>query len=126
MKALLDAVGYTLVPMEALGSGEELSRAFLNVNTTEDAERVEEIIKTGKDSPGAPKPPPTPPILCIVGKKNSGKTTLTVALAAELNRRGRKVMTVKSGHGFRLDEPGRDSWRHRHEGGPGEADLPEE
>ena len=26
-------------------------------------------------------------------------------------------MTVKSGHGFRLDQPGRDSWRHRHEGG---------
>lgn len=117
MKALLDAVGYTLVPMEALGSGEELSRAFLNVNTTEEAEYVEEIMKRGKNSPGAPKLPPTPPILCIVGKKNSGKTTLTVALAAELNRRGRKVMTVKSGHGFQLDQPGRDSWRHRHEGG---------
>jgi molybdopterin-guanine dinucleotide biosynthesis protein MobB len=59
----------------------------------------------------------TPPILCIIGKKNSGKTTLTVALAAELNRRGRKVMTVKHGHGFQVDHPGRDSWRHRHEGG---------
>jgi molybdopterin-guanine dinucleotide biosynthesis protein MobB len=58
-----------------------------------------------------------PPILCIVGKKNSGKTTLTVGLAAELKRRGRRVMTVKHGHGFQLDEEGRDSWRHRHEGG---------
>ena len=26
-------------------------------------------------------------------------------------------MTVKHGHGFQLDQPGRDSWRHRHEGG---------
>lgn len=58
-----------------------------------------------------------PPIICIVGRKNSGKTELTVALAAELNRRGWRVMTVKHGHGFQVDQPGRDSWRHRHEGG---------
>ncbi len=25
-------------------------------------------------------------------------------------------MTAKHGHGFQLDQPGRDSWRHRHEG----------
>ena len=59
----------------------------------------------------------SPPILCIIGKKNAGKTGLTVALAAELDRRGYRVMTVKHGHGFRLDQPGKDSWRHRHEGG---------
>jgi molybdopterin-guanine dinucleotide biosynthesis protein B len=58
-----------------------------------------------------------PAIFCIIGKKNSGKTGVTVALAAELTRRGRRVMTVKHGHGFRLDQPGKDSWRHRHEGG---------
>ena len=40
-----------------------------------------------------------------------------MALAAELNRRGYRVMTVKHGHGFQVDQPGRDSWRHRHEGG---------
>jgi len=61
--------------------------------------------------------PPSPPALCVIGKKNSGKTGLTVALAAELNRRGYRVMTVKHGHGFQLDQPGKDSWRHRHEGG---------
>ncbi len=59
----------------------------------------------------------SPAVVCIVGRKNAGKTGLTVALASELNRRGRKVMTVKHGHGFQLDQPGRDSWRHRHEGG---------
>lgn len=58
-----------------------------------------------------------PAVFCIVGKKNSGKTSLTVELAAELTRRGHRVMTVKHGHGFRLDQPGKDSWRHRHEGG---------
>jgi molybdopterin-guanine dinucleotide biosynthesis protein MobB len=58
-----------------------------------------------------------PAVLCIIGRKNAGKTGLTVALAGELNRRGHRVMTVKHGHGFRVDSPGKDSWRHRHEGG---------
>ena len=58
-----------------------------------------------------------PPVVCIIGRKNSGKTELTVALTAELKRRGWRVMTVKHGHGFQLDHPGKDSWRHRHEGG---------
>ena len=61
--------------------------------------------------------PGSPPVVCIIGRKNAGKTTLTVELAAELNRRGRKVMTLKHGHGFQVDQTGRDSWRHRHEGG---------
>lgn len=61
--------------------------------------------------------PPRPPILCVVGKKDSGKTTLVVGLVAELARRGRRVMTLKHGHGFDLDREGTDSWRHRHEGG---------
>jgi molybdopterin-guanine dinucleotide biosynthesis protein B len=58
-----------------------------------------------------------PAVLCVIGRKNAGKTGLTVALAAELNRRGYRVMTVKHGHGFLIDSPGKDSWRHRHEGG---------
>lgn len=61
--------------------------------------------------------PDIPPALCIVGRKNSGKTTLTVALAAELKRRGRRVATIKHGHhAFETDQPGRDSWRHFNEG----------
>ena len=58
-----------------------------------------------------------PPIVCVIGRKNAGKTELTVRLGAELNRRGYRVMTVKHAHGFQMDQPGRDSWRHRHEGG---------
>ena len=54
----------------------------------------------------------------IVGRKNAGKTTLTVALAGELARRGRRVMTIKhSHHPVDVDRPGTDSWRHLHEGG---------
>jgi molybdopterin-guanine dinucleotide biosynthesis protein MobB len=61
--------------------------------------------------------PEIPPAVCIVGRKNSGKTTLVVALAAELRRRGRRIATIKHGHhAFETDEPGRDSWRHFNEG----------
>ncbi len=59
----------------------------------------------------------TPPVVCVVGKRDSGKTHVTVLLTAELGRRGWRVMTVKHGHGFDLDREGKDSWRHRVEGG---------
>lgn len=60
----------------------------------------------------------TPPAVSVVGRKNSGKTTLVVALAAELKRRGLRVASIKHGHHhFEIDQPGRDSWRHFHEGG---------
>ena len=64
-----------------------------------------------------PAPRPSPPVICVVGWKDSGKTTLAVALAAELAARGRRVLTAKHGHGVDLDTPGTDSWRHRHEAG---------
>ncbi|CCV13700.1 molybdopterin-guanine dinucleotide biosynthesis protein B [Mesorhizobium sp. STM 4661] len=53
----------------------------------------------------------------ITGWKNSGKTTLTEKLVAELARRGWKVSTVKHAHhDFDIDKPGTDSFRHRHAG----------
>lgn len=56
-------------------------------------------------------------IISIVGRKDAGKTTLTVALAAELRRRGHRVMTIKHGHHpADVDRQGTDSWRHFHEG----------
>jgi molybdopterin-guanine dinucleotide biosynthesis protein MobB len=58
-----------------------------------------------------------PAVVSVVGRKNSGKTTLLVALAAELQRRGLRVASVKhSHHDFEVDQPGKDSWRHFHEG----------
>jgi molybdopterin-guanine dinucleotide biosynthesis protein B len=58
-----------------------------------------------------------PFVLCVIGKKKSGKTTTCVGLIRELARRGHRVMSAKHGHGFELDAEGTDSWRHRHEGG---------
>jgi len=57
-------------------------------------------------------------IISIIGRKNAGKTTLTVALAKELTRRRHRVMTIKHGHHpAEVDRQGSDSWRHFHEAG---------
>jgi molybdopterin-guanine dinucleotide biosynthesis protein MobB len=57
-------------------------------------------------------------IISVIGRKNSGKTTLAVALANELVRRGHRVMTIKHGHHpADADRRGSDTWRHFHEGG---------
>lgn len=60
---------------------------------------------------------PRPPMVAVIGKKHSGKTTLTVRLSAELNRRGHRVMTIKHGsHTFNIDPTTTDTYRHYHEG----------
>jgi molybdopterin-guanine dinucleotide biosynthesis protein MobB len=56
-------------------------------------------------------------MVCVVGCKNAGKTTLVVRLTAELTRRGHRVMTLKHGaHTFNLDPSTTDTYRHYHEG----------
>lgn len=56
-------------------------------------------------------------MVAVIGKKNSGKTTLVVRLAAELHRRGHRVMTIKHGaHTFNIDPSTTDTYRHYHEG----------
>ncbi|MBI2864255.1 MAG: molybdopterin-guanine dinucleotide biosynthesis protein B [Chloroflexi bacterium] len=58
-----------------------------------------------------------PPIISIVGKSNVGKTTFLVKLLPELKKRGYRVATVKHDvHGFEMDRPGKDSWRHAQAG----------
>ena len=62
-------------------------------------------------------PPSLPPVLAVVGWKNSGKTGLVVRLVQALVRRGLSVSTIKHAHhNIDLDQPGRDSWRHREAG----------
>ena len=57
----------------------------------------------------------------VTGWKNNGKTTLVVGLLAELRRRGFTVSTIKHAHhAFDVDQPGKDSYRHR-EAGAGEV-----
>ena len=53
----------------------------------------------------------------IVGRKDHGKTTLTIDLIREFSRRGVRVGSVKhSSHAHELDTPGKDSFRQRQAG----------
>ena len=58
-----------------------------------------------------------PSIISIVGKSDSGKTTLLEKLIEEFCRRGHRVGTIKHDtHGFDIDHEGKDSWRHKKAG----------
>ena len=56
-------------------------------------------------------------IFGLAGWSGSGKTTLMTALIPELMSRGITVSTLKHAHhAFDVDQPGKDSWRHRQAG----------
>jgi molybdopterin-guanine dinucleotide biosynthesis protein B len=56
-------------------------------------------------------------IFGLAGWSGSGKTTLMIRLLPELARRGLSVSTVKHAHhAFDVDQPGKDSWKHRRAG----------
>jgi molybdopterin-guanine dinucleotide biosynthesis protein B len=71
---------------------------------------------------GSPSPFPVDASLSmrmirLVGRSGSGKTTLIAALLPALVARGLTVSTIKHAHhGFDLDRPGKDSFRHREAG----------
>ncbi len=55
-----------------------------------------------------------PPVLSIVGKKNSGKTTLIEKLLVCFGEQGYRVATVKHDtHRFVIDHEGKDTYRHQ-------------
>jgi molybdopterin-guanine dinucleotide biosynthesis protein MobB len=74
-----------------------------NVNHPEDLEPVGGLV--------------LPPIVTVVGWKDSGKTTVAASLVSALIARGHDVAAAKHGHRFRLDTEGTDSWRLRHAAG---------
>ena len=53
----------------------------------------------------------------VTGWKNSGKTTLMERLVTEITARGVSVSTIKHAHhAVDVDQPGKDSYRHRQAG----------
>lgn len=53
----------------------------------------------------------------VIGWKNSGKTSLLERLVAEISGRGFSVSTIKHvHHSVDLDQPGKDTFRHRQAG----------
>lgn len=109
MRALLEAGNYRVydfypqvrvryVDPEELPAG--WRRALRNVNTPEDYRSLEEMC------------PMKVPVVSVVAKSGTGKTTLLEKLIAEMKRRGHRVAVVKhDAHRFEIDHEGKDSWR---------------
>ncbi|MBF0469063.1 MAG: molybdopterin-guanine dinucleotide biosynthesis protein B [Desulfamplus sp.] len=58
-----------------------------------------------------------PPVISIISKKRSGKTTFIVKLIPELKKRGYRVGTLKHDtHGFEIDHEGKDTYKHKQAG----------
>jgi molybdopterin-guanine dinucleotide biosynthesis protein B len=56
-------------------------------------------------------------VVAFAGYSGSGKTTLVEQLIVAMRLRGLRVSVVKHAHhNFDVDQPGKDSWRHREAG----------
>lgn len=76
-----------------------------------------EVSPSGGLGPSLISAPHLPPILAFVGHSGSGKTTFVEKLIALLTRQGIRVAVIKHDvHGFEMDKPGKDTWRHKQAG----------
>jgi molybdopterin-guanine dinucleotide biosynthesis protein len=111
MRALLEAGNFRIydfydqVRVRYVGE-EELPagwrRALSNINTPQDYAALKE------DSAMTL----TVPVVSIVAKSGTGKTTLLEKLIVELKGRGYRIAAVKhDAHSFEIDHEGKDSWR---------------
>lgn len=113
LMGLLKAVGARVLPILPRDGGAPIFRSANTRRAFQELERL--AADPGHDTRGGRSP--AAPVVCVVGLKDSGKTGVAVGLVEELRQRGLRVGAVKHGHGFRLDTPGTDSWRLRHEAG---------
>ena len=57
------------------------------------------------------------PVIIIAGTRKSGKTTLIEKLIPYFRQKGYRIATIKHDvHGFEIDIPGKDTFRHREAG----------
>lgn len=100
-----DLAGFVGVAAEELAEevGLAASELLHNVNRPDDLAAARSLV--------------LPPIVTVLGWKNSGKTTVATALIAALGARGIDAVAAKHGHGFRFEPEGTDSRRFREEGG---------
>jgi molybdopterin-guanine dinucleotide biosynthesis protein B/molybdopterin-guanine dinucleotide biosynthesis protein len=114
MTALLEAGRHRIVEiLPALDAAEVRfpdDALFHNINTMDDYQEARRQAASGGDAPAADA---QPALVAIVGKSDSGKTTLIEKVVPELVKLGLRVGTVKhDAHSFEIDHPGKDSWRH--------------
>jgi molybdopterin-guanine dinucleotide biosynthesis adapter protein len=56
-------------------------------------------------------------VVAFAGPSGVGKTTLLEGVVRELKRHGQRVSVIKHAHKrFDIDQPGKDTWRHRQAG----------
>jgi len=114
MTALLEAGRHRIVEILPLLDAAEVrfpdDSLFRNINTMDD---YQEARREASEGGGAPAADAQPALVAIVGKSDSGKTTLIEKVVPELVKLGLRVGTVKhDAHSFEIDHPGKDSWRH--------------
>lgn len=89
--------------------------AFLNLNSEAELAVAREIIAADGAAgctAGYAAAAQRPPLVCFVGKKDSGKTTFLESLVPALRARGLRVAYIKhDAHGFSMDREGTDTWR---------------
>lgn len=121
MQALLATGRHRIVEafpgLEQIQVGFPDARPFLNINTL-DTYREAQLIAGATGRSAAVTEPAAeaarrPGIVAIVGKSDAGKTTFIEKLVPELLKFGLRIGLVKhDAHGFDIDHPGKDSWRH--------------
>jgi molybdopterin-guanine dinucleotide biosynthesis protein B len=93
---------------------------FFNINTPDEWERARRRHGGAGDALPARQEPERhtggPVVLGVVGRPNSGKTTLIERLIPEFTGRGLRVGAVKRVARLDIDVPGKDSWRHSRAG----------
>jgi molybdopterin-guanine dinucleotide biosynthesis protein B/molybdopterin-guanine dinucleotide biosynthesis protein len=99
---------------------------FHSINTMDEYRAARDRLSRGDDpaavgsqaaGPDAAGHEAAPALVAVVGKSDSGKTTLIEKLVPELVKLGLRVGTVKhDAHSFEIDHPGKDSWRHGQSG----------
>ncbi|MBE0429086.1 MAG: molybdopterin-guanine dinucleotide biosynthesis protein B [Thermoleophilia bacterium] len=124
VKAALDRLNVHQLDAGRAGGGFDRD-SFFNLNTREDLRQAERILSARAGKP-AGSPAETaqkgsdlpfsgkrrPPLVCFVGKKNSGKTTFLEKLVPLLASMGLKTAFIKHDvHGFEMDREGTDTWR---------------
>jgi len=77
---------------------------LLNINSPGDYERAQPLFKYYGDS--------EKPVISVVARSGTGKTTYLERLIPELKKRGITLGVIKhDAHKFDIDIPGKDSWR---------------
>lgn len=113
---LLDSLDVRYVELPELEFCCDPAMVFINVNTIVDLEEASTLVPRFEKQRGRGLPNLAtrrqPPLVCFVGKKNSGKTTFLEKLTLLLKSRGLNVAFIKHDvHGFEMDSMGTDTWR---------------